>query len=232
MKSAFLILTLLGAAGASFGLLRTSATIELAESALHESAGLAVELGLDPATLAVAGFDAESAEELLVRLAATPTLRAALSNAKSSSEQACEAMTVAAERLALNPGNPELRSAHASARHASEAADAQVASVRAELVEAALEGVSPSRVAALQTCCRSRGSAIPPAMKVLPHSPPEAAELEECLIAEARAVRRGEVLDPSKAQRLAAIRSEMEVIVAGQRLTTHLAAIEAVFAGN
>ncbi len=232
MKLAFLILALLGAAGASFGLFRTTSTIEMAHNALHESADLAVELGFDPATLAVAGFDAESAGELLVRLSAATTLRTALSTAKFDSNQSCEAMTVAAEQLALNPGHPELRSTYASARQACEEADAQVASVRSELVEAALEGVSPSQVAALQTCCRSRGCAIPPAMKVLPHLPPEAAELEECLIAEARAIRRGEVFDPSKAQRLAAIRSEMEVIVAGQRLATHLVGIEAVFAGN
>lgn len=232
MKVVVLILALIGAVGASFNFLRTAGAVESIEIALGESAHLAVELGLDPASLAVAGFDDESTEALLVRLAAETTSRANLASAHISAAQAAAALTVAAEELALDPGNIEFRSTHASALEAVESANARVASIRAELLDAALEGVAPAQVAALQACRALRGCAIAPAMKVLPHTPAEAAQLEECLISEARAMRRNEPLDPSKAQRLAAIRSEMDVIVAGQRLATHLRAIEAVFAGN
>lgn len=232
MKLVIPILALIGAVGASFSFLGTAGGVESIEIALGESAHLAIELGLDPATLAVAGFDDESAEALLARLAAETTLRSDLVGAHSTAAQATAALTVAAEQVALNPADVELRAAYASAQQAAAAANAQVAALRAELLEAALEGVAPSQVAALQTCCALRGCAIAPAMKALPHSPAEAVELETCLVAEARGERRDEALDPAMARRLAEVRSEMDVIVAGQRLATHLAAIEAVFARN
>ncbi len=228
MKTVLLLVTLIGAAGVSIGLLGGHAATERIEQSA--TTPLAVELGFDPSSLAVAGFDAEGAEALLNRLEAETNLQASLADAKSTSESAALALSASAEHLAGNPGDGELRAAYTLAVSDANAANTQVESIRADLIEAALEGAQTSYATEWRTCVASRRCRIPPAFTALPHSGAEAAELEECLIAEARANRLGTDLPPETAQRLAAIRAEMSVAVASQRLATHLVAIEAAFA--
>lgn len=232
MKWACILLMLLGAAGTSIGLARMRGEIRASEYALLESAHLAVEVGLDPATLAVAGFDAESAERLLDRLAAARRLRTEFADAKASSDEAAAATTAARERLASDPGNAEWRSGYAAACDAAQAAAARLESIRSELIDAAVAGAAPPQIAALHVCRGSRNFALHPSMQAVPHSPAGGIALEECLIAESRAHRRDERIDPSVAERLAEIRAVLDVVVANERLITHRPAIEAAFAGN
>lgn len=228
MKTVLLLVTLIGAAGVSIGLFGGHAATERIEPSATTL--LAAELGFDPESLAVAGFDAEDARALLGRLDAETSLQAGFAAAKSTSESAVFAVSAAAERLAENPADGELRAAYTLAVSDANAANAQVESIRADLIEAALEGTQTSQATEWRTCVASRGCRIPPAFTALSHSGAEAAELEECLIAEARASRLSTDLPPETAQRLAAIRGEMDVVVADQRLATHLVAIETVFA--
>jgi hypothetical protein len=132
--------------------------------------------------------------------------------------------------LAEDPSDGERRAAHTRAVAAANAANGQIESIRTDLIEAALEGAQTSQATGWRTCIAGRGCRIPPAFAAISHTGAEAAELEQSLIAEARAARLGTDLPPETAQRLAAIRAEMSVVVAEQRLETHLAAIEAAFA--
>lgn len=228
MKAMLLLAALIGTAGASIGMLgRHAATGQFDPNATTQ---LAAELGFDPASLAVAGFDAEDAEALLGRLEAETTLQTDLAAAKSASASAALEVSAAAERLAANPSDGEQRAAYTRAVAAANAANGQIESIRTDLIEAAFEGAQTSQATEWRTCIAGRGCRIPPAFAAISHTDAEAAELEQSLIAEARAARLGTDLAPETAQRLAAIRAEMSVVVAEQRLETHLAAIEAAFA--
>ncbi|GEM_PF-2748621 len=230
MKSVLLVLVLLGATGVSVGLFHSGAASEAVEP--HPAASLAGELGFDPESLAVAGFDAVDAEALLDRLAQATTLQSDLIRSKTSAQQAAFGVSEAAEQLSRDPENAELRDAYLQARANLASANNAIVTVRSDLIVAALDGALPSQAEDWRICAASIGRKIPAAFRALPLTLAGAENLEECLIAESRASRLGTAVPPEMAQRLAATRGDMDVVVADQRLASHLVAIEAVFAGQ
>lgn len=230
MKIAILSLALIGAAGLSVEAMRHNGTGGAGQTG--GAASRAVELGLDPASLAVSGFDAEGAELLLQRLAGETSLQADFAAAKAESHSAAAAFTSAAEALAQDPGDPELRRAFSAAGNQCAAADSRLTAVRASLQDSACRGESSNRMAPLERCQLTRCCRMPASFRVLDRNEQQLGDIQQALIAEARAQRRGEDMDEYAAQLLASVRAEFGVIEANQRLATHLTAIEAVFAEN
>lgn len=228
MKTMLVGLVLLGAGGLSLGVFGNGGTTSRGSEG--PATNVAIELGLDPAALAASGFDSQGADALLSRLGSETTLLNRLAAAHSSSATAAAALTTLEEQLAGAPYSRENAAAYSAAVTALESAAADVQSIRNDLLEAALEGVGSGQAASASNCRSSSGYRVAPEFKVTSQSGDQWATIEECLIAEARANRRGEQLPAEMGQRLAAMRADMAVTVAVQRMASHRASIEAIFA--
>ncbi len=230
MKTMLVGLVLLGAGGLSLGVFGNGGTTS--RGSQGPSTNVAIELGLDPAALAASGFDSQSTDALLSRLAEQTTLLARLTAAHARSAAAAAALTAIEERLASSPYSPESAAAHTAALTMLESASTEVQSIRNDLLEAALDGVGSGLSASVSNCRSSREYRVPPEFKVAQQVRDQWATTEECLIAEARANRRGEDLSSGMSRRLSAMRADQDVAVAGQRVASQLSLIEAIFAGH
>lgn len=192
-------------------------------------AELAIEIGLDPVSLAVAGCTPSDVDVMLRELGAAGALAAQLGDARSTVETlVCDAGAIA-EQLSAEPGNAEVRQAYASIVIALDHACARVSELRADLTSVAFEGVSRNRFVAWSVGRGGRGRAVPQAFRAVAHSESELLQLERFATLERRSQRRGRPVHPEAAQRLADMRARYAIVDAQESLAVHLEAIETRF---
>lgn len=189
----------------------------------------AYEIQLSPAALAVAGLSHQDAEAILLRLHEEDELRESLGEAGIALDVANTALTAAAIAYRHAPLSSTAASDLAAAELDVHDARAALASVRTQLLAAALYGVSTTAVDVIEAWTDTVGHQVPDEFRVLSRTSSEWIVIEEALRAEKRAVQRGETLDSEHASLLQSIRSDNAVIAASLGIQTNLAAIQYVF---
>ncbi|MCC6910302.1 MAG: hypothetical protein IT430_20400 [Phycisphaerales bacterium] len=227
MKSVFVCGMLLGVLGVSLTTHRGSSGSAFRGQELVST--LAIEVGLDPESLAVAGCDASEAELILSHLSEASEIRAEYSLALTHLEETAAALAAAAEVFSLDPDDQSLRSQYLQAVQSVRGAEERAAVIRARLVEVAFEGLAPQLRTDWDASQTTRSFRLPRAFSFGSGAAAEANDLERCLTAERRAARLGRQLKPELAERLNSVRLDGPVVLAEQRRAAHLALIHGVF---
>ncbi len=227
MKAAIACVLVVSAMGMSLIAFREAATT--VRQAQGPTSALAVELGLDPDTLAVVGCDASDADHVLRRLDEASAIRTEYGLALAHVEEAAQALAAAAEVLAGDPDDRTFRSQYLQAVEAAQRVNESAAGIRRELAQAAFEGLSYESFRDWGICQSTRHLSVPRSFSLAPRQPAQAEALERCLVAERRAVRRGEQLAPEMEQNLVTARLDPRVVTAEERRSAHVALIQSIF---
>lgn len=227
MKTVVASVLVVSTMGMSLSAFRESATA--ARQSQGPISALAVELGLDPDSLAVVGCDASDADHVLRRLDEASAIRTEYGLVLAHVEEAVEALTAAAEVLAADPDERTFRSQYLQAVDVAQRANESAAGIRRQLAQAAFEGLSHESFRDWGMCQSTRHFSLPPSFSLAPRQQAQAEALERCLVAERRAVRRGEQLTPEMEQNLVTARLDPRVVTAEQRRSTHVALIQSIF---
>ncbi len=187
------------------------------------------EVGLTAESLTVAGLTPTDATVILTRVDSAAPLRTALATANDTLHAAADLVSALRTQLVSGDYDQGVPAAYDQALIDMSAARLAVEQARASLRDEALDGYSADAVEAVETWWVASAFRVEPAMRAMDQASDEWAEVERALRREARALRRGEELDPETAQLLANVRSDPDVQQAQTWLTLNGATIEAVF---
>lgn len=188
----------------------------------------AVELGLSPEAIVIAGGTADDVASIVTALEAATSLRAVLAQRRADADAIVAALSAFNERAqrevmteAEEAEGEQLRASLAAARDA-------ILSAEAILRAAVLSGHSGVNDAVVQTQVHNGHRMVPPEFRVLDLSPAEWQAIERALRRERSDA--GAALSESEQQLLTAVRADEAVGAAKQRLDLHLAAARVAFA--
>jgi hypothetical protein len=189
---------------------------------------LSIELGVTPESIALAGLE-NLAAAMLDRLEEAQDLRTMLAEQCEAESCCLTQLNDAAMLLASRPDEPALLATHAAAVGQLEAAHTQSAATRSALRDYMLEIVAVEQRLTLDRWNASATHLVPAAFRIQEHTASEWTVIEVALRGEERALGEGMPLETTYADMLAAIRSDVDVLVADQLLLTALPIIQSLF---
>lgn len=193
---------------------------------------VAAELGLSAESLAVAGVtEPATVLQILSTLSDAADLRQSLVIAHAAADDAAQAVTLATRSVLTASQDSGAQMALLNAQSSLEAARTQVATIRQELREDALDGLPAGCVEALAVWRDSSAHEVPPEFCVRLRTKAEWQAIEAALRMEARAQRLGQAVPTQHAQVLGLVRGDSEVMAAAGRLATHRDLIANLIAG-
>lgn len=190
-----------------------------------EALEVAAHLGVTPAALAVAGFDAEDAGSLLDRLDAVSPTREQLGAALDARDEAAAEVSSLRSRLLIGAIDQETQEAYAQAAANLAVAESLAAQRLGSLWSIAMLNVAGPDVDAVETFRAVIGRRVPAEFGAIERTDHEWNAIERALRAEARVQRLGGELAQEHAALLAAIREDEAVIAAQSAIAGNLAAI-------
>lgn len=198
----------------------------------HAIRGLAGEFGLTAPSLVVAevaGAQTTAVAVILGRLADAENLRTAFDAQQQTVTQSGATVTALEKQLSTNSSDGALVQQYNMALSALASAEDQLAILRADLLDLALNELPSGQVNALAIWRSSLAFDVRASFRVAERSEEEWLAIIAALRAEQSAIRAGESLAGPPAALLASVRSEPAVIAAENRLTLYLSAAEQAF---
>lgn len=193
--------------------------------ALSNAAAIAIEVGVTPEAVAIAGATASQVQEWSASLAEATGLVGAVAEAKANVVVRATHLRAADAALRRLPGDEALVAARDSARSEMANAHAVLTEARAAARHEALQdGISAVEPIIITLATNARWL-VPIEYRVAQRTPTEWEAIEIALRAEARAERSNESLGSGHATLLAAVRSDPAVIQAKANLDAHLGAL-------
>lgn len=195
----------------------------------QSTASLAVEIGVSPEGLVVAGIGTQEVAMMLLRMQDATTERGHLIVAHEEVQAAIAQVTLLTQLLWSDPENLVLAEDLEDAEDALDMSRAWLLDCQEELRDVAFDGVEPSELEMISLFHANQARRVPSAFRVLSRSVAEWEAIEIALQVEARATRRSEPVPPEAADLLAAWRIDSDVVQAQDRLNEDLLAMQQVF---
>lgn len=196
----------------------------------EDETSLAVEVGLTPHGLVVAGFSVNDAVIILYRIDTATELRQQLGEQENAVSAVSEQVLDIEAFLLQGSADEDLMTQYASLSAQLEALRSQMQGTRSALRAHALAGFPAAHVQALSVFNAGSRHRVPPALRAVPRTPEQWKSLEQALRAERRAIRRDEDLAQQHQDVLLGERSHPATVAAGTNLEMYLAGMQALFA--
>jgi len=191
-----------------------------------EVVSVAARIGLEPESIVVAGLHAE-VSQILGRLGDEATLMAELSIRESVVAQLSSELAEVSLRVQGRMDDAPLRNQFEALTTQRDAAAIQVREALTALRDRSLDGVSAASRATMDLWQETQSRRVPAAFRVKTFDSAQWEAIEIALRAEVRAAQRQVPLGTEEETLLAQVRSDPAVVEASQRLTEHLATVEA-----
>jgi hypothetical protein len=187
------------------------------------------QLELSPEAVSASGLHS-SLQALLDQVEQAGTLRQALAAKRNVLGTASENVTALEAALRQSDGNAELLAQHQVAIAQLQTLQGELATLDGQLLAAATLNLPEAGVQKLNIFRQSEGRRVPAEFRVKSLTAEQWDNVESALIAERRAQRMGQTLDPEVAALLTSLRGDVEVIQAASNLQATLAQDQALFA--
>jgi hypothetical protein len=189
------------------------------------SAAIADRIGLTPEVLLASGLTPTDGGVLAARIRDAADQRAQLDAAEGALAVATQQVSTAESQLTTNPSNPTAVSAAQDARARVRAARETLRNAKSAVFAAATAGLSAETVAAIKTCRAASGRHVPAEFMAAHCDATAWPAIESAVVAEQRAVQRGEAVPDPAASLLQQIRAQPAVMQAAQAIANQLGAM-------
>ena len=190
---------------------------------------VAVELGITPESMVIAGFQPSSASMVLSSIEAAGAVSQALATQHQVVDTAAAQVTQLVEALFDSGDDEQLLAQHEAALQQLAAAREQDSQLRSDLFAIATEGLPPQEIQRLIIWRSGAAHRVPPEFRVAERSPEQWRAIKLALRAERRAIRLGEEVAEDHAQLLAEVRSDAALAEAAINLTANLELMQLAF---
>ncbi len=180
----------------------------------------ALDAGVSAGALVAAGGSLADAQAISDRIDDAVLLVAEVESLRRAADIAAEDAELAYEALLIQPNSASLRSEYDAAVESVRNTHARMLAAIAALKADALTGLGGEASELLARCGDPTSRGVPVNLRVAPCSAEDWSVIKHALIAERRAARRGEELDPDAAALLRHVRGDPAVVAAEVRLQT------------
>ncbi|MEM7227812.1 MAG: hypothetical protein AAF432_03255 [Planctomycetota bacterium] len=193
------------------------------------AAEVAESIGLSPASLLACDVSQSDATTMLQGIETETVLVADMDAKEAVIVNAAAALADAQAALSADPGNQQLATAVTAAEQAVDDAESAFITARCLLYDTVLGHVGPQVLVDLESWRIAAVHDVPDAFRVVSQTDDEWREVSRALRIEARSLRRGLAVDAAVTAMLDAIRDDAAVVAAGQRLSSSLTVMNALF---